>query len=163
MPYVDGQSLRFSHALTYQQRMSRFLTVFVFPLQPRQKRPLVTMPPSGHDPPRTAFSRTDEPNLTEPLEVCRQTAKPGGLRRRGPHQRERDQPEDMNAENFTEKRRDTTHSAVLGSCRRIGLRRVGSGSSLSSQARTPPRQTREGFRPPTLPVFIADGSSGEVS
>ncbi|XP_022807075.1 protein ZGRF1-like [Stylophora pistillata] len=132
-------------------------------LMPRQKRPLVTMPPSSHDPPRTAFSRTDEPNLTEPLEVCRQTAKPGGLRGRGPHQRGRDQPEDMNAENFTEKRRDTTHSAVLGSCRRIGLRRVGSGSSLSSQARTPPRQTREGFRPPTLPVFIADRSSGECN
>ena len=76
----------------------------------------------------------------------------------------------MNLENFPEKRRDTTHSVKLGSCRRIGLRRVGLGSSCDTsggqdllRTRTPPSQTKERFRPPTTPVFIAKSSFGDVS
>ncbi|RMX43744.1 hypothetical protein pdam_00023690 [Pocillopora damicornis] len=134
------------------------------------------MPPSDHSLPRTVFPSTNkylhtmtEPNLTELPEVCRQTAKPGGTRGQAPHQGGKEQPDDMNLGNFPEKRRDTTHSVKLGSCRRIGLRRVGLGSScdtssgqdLLSQARTPPSQTKEGFRPPTTTVFIANSSSGD--
>ena len=154
------------------------MTVFVFTLQPRRKCPFITMPPSDHSLPRTVFPSTNEylhtmtePNLTELPEVCRQTAKPGGTRGQAPHQWGKEQPDDMNLGNFPEKRRDTSHSVKLGSCRRIGLRRVGLGSScdtssgqdLLSQARTPPSQTKERFRPPTTPVFIAKSSSGDVS
>lgn len=136
------------------------------------------MPPSDHSPPRTVFPSTNEylhtmteAILTELPEVCRQTTKPGGTRGQAPHQGGKGQPDDMNLENFPEKRRDTTHSVKLGSCRRIGLRRVGLGSScdtssgqdLLSQARTPPSQTKERFRLPTTPVFIAKSSSGDVS
>ena len=66
---------------------------------------------------------------------------------------------------------DKENSAPVGSCRRVGLRRVGLGKS-----REPPKnqlefcQTREGihekqdrYRPPTVPSYMSGTLSGDVS
>lgn len=62
-------------------------------------------------------------------------------------------------------------SAPVGSCRRVGLRRVGLGKSLElpknqqefCQAREEIRGKQDGYRPPTVPSYMSGTLSGDVS
>ena len=63
------------------------------------------------------------------------------------------------------------NSAPVGSCRRVGLRRVGFGKSREllknqqefCQTREEIHGKQDGYRPPTVPSYMAGTLSGNVS
>lgn len=66
---------------------------------------------------------------------------------------------------------DKENSAPVGSCRRVGLRKVGLGKSRElpknqqefCQTRKEIHGKQDGYRPPTVPSYMAGTLSGNVS
>ncbi|KAJ7369746.1 Protein zgrf1 [Desmophyllum pertusum] len=140
----------------------------------RRRAPLVTAPPEDQDTPCTIPPNTDVYRerltgtcATELPGVCRKTTSTIGKRSIGLSQRETTEPSAANVGNLTEK----GNSTLLGSCRRVGLRRVGLGctrdlpdsQNAMSQTRQQSSQKSDGYRPPSAPGFVANTLSGDRS
>ncbi|KAL9961786.1 hypothetical protein ACROYT_G030806 [Oculina patagonica] len=143
-----------------------------------RRAPLVTAPPEDLDTQQTDFQNSvafyDPPTGTCSNEfplICSKTTATTELQKRGPSQREIGQPHEEFDGNLTEKRQNPKHSTSLGSCRRVGLRRVGLGckrdlpSSQNAmfQARKEICQKSDSYRPPTAPEFLANNLPGDRS
>ena len=125
-------------------------------LQSRRRAPILTAPPDDQEDPSTKISFT----------VCHETAAAAAATETGAVLRG---GSDVTNVAIEEKHSDHSivHSMPLGSCRRIGLRKVGKGSSRdlpkNNTASSHVCQKSHGYRPPTAPGFMMGFISGDVS
>ena len=150
----------------------------IFFLQSRRRAPLVTAPPDDLDTQQAGFRNSvacyDPPTgrcSTDLPEFYSKTTEKTEMRELGPSRGETSQPLEVVDGNFTEQRQNPRQSTSFGSCRRVGLRRVGLGCkrdlpssdiAMSQTRKQFSQQKSNSYRPPTAPDFVANSLSGDV-